>query len=607
MDMGEYEKAFQICVDEWQQNPDTADPNNVWLILLMGRLYHRDGDSSRASSFFKLAEELSGGNLEVLRRVEMYYNLTNVLPSSKTDIENLINPDVVLIQVPAWGVNTPPLGTALLTSYARKQGYKVFPIDLNIEFYLDRGDEFSNSWELEQSMWFWVTQDSVKRVIEVYNDYINAVVDLIVATKAPVIGFSIYGTSEIMSREIAKRLKAKNPTIKIIFGGPHVSRFIAGSTIVQDESVDAVAQGEGELVLVDILERIKSGQTLEDCTGLMLYRNGEVIDNGDKELIKNLNEIPAPDFSDFTFENYKTPTRLPIMSSRGCANQCIFCNERPFWKKFRYRSAENVFAEINTQIKRYPFINFLDFQDSLVNGSIREMERLSDLIIENDLNIQWAGQAVVRKEMTVELMTKLKKSGCVCMAYGMETSSSSLMLKVGKVMSKGADINTIAEAHKISGLGAVYNVMFGLPGETEEDSFDTLEFLRRNYKAGLSVNPSPGFCGFSPGTLGYEHPEKYGIDFAKGGMYWESMDGQNTYLRRLKRFEDFCRLVQELGVQTTYPASHLLDRNRALGEYYLFIGDKTHAKYYFKEWLNEHPDDQNVRTLMESITEKLLV
>jgi radical SAM superfamily enzyme YgiQ (UPF0313 family) len=222
----------------------------------------------------------------------------------------------------------------------------------------------------------------------------------------------------------------------------------------------------------------------------------------------------------------------------------------------------------------------------------------------------WAGQAVIRKEMTAELMMKLKRSGCVCMAYGLETPSASLMLKVGKNLSRGADVNAIAESHGRTGLGATYNFMFGLPGETEEDAFEALEFLRRNRNAGLAVNPSAVFCGFSPGTLAHENPERYGIDMTKGGVYWESTDGENTYIRRLKRFEDFCRLVRELGISTTYPSTILLDRNRALGNYYAQSGDPVRAQWYYEAWLQEHPEDletgSSLERTMKAIEEQAL-
>jgi radical SAM superfamily enzyme YgiQ (UPF0313 family) len=397
-------------------------------------------------------------------------------------------------------------------------------------------------------------------------------------------------------------LKTRQPNLQIVFGGPHVSRYMEGKTIIENPFIDAVVQGEGELTLLDILERVKTGLPLKDCPGLLVRTDDQVVDTGDRDLIKDLDQLPAPYFDDYAFDVYRTPNRLPLIASRGCLNRCIFCNERLFWKKFRGRSAENIFAEIQAQHTRYPFMNFLYFQDSLVNGNMRELERLADLIIEKGLTVSWGGQAIIRKEMTRALLTKLKRSGCIHLSYGLETTSESLMLKVGKVMSKGADVDAIAEAHWQSDLAVTYNFMFGLPGETEEDAFEAQEFLRRHKNHRLAVNPSSIFCSFVPGTAVYEKPEHYGLDLSKGSLYWESIDGRNTYITRLKRFEDFCRLVNELGILTEYPSTVLLNRNHMLANYYALAGNNMRARWYYDAWLAEHPDDNDMRILRDKIT-----
>lgn len=594
---GRYEDAMRKCAQALHK-----DPANARLLFQMGQLHQWAKNTQEAKRFFNLAIEHASGDQNMMRRVEISDCVATLLPSSRTDIENFFNPDIVLIQAPGWGVNTPPLGTAMLTAYARKHGYKVLPIDLNVEFYLKRPPEFKNTWEMEQSLWFWETSESVERMMKIFHKEIDSFIDLVIATNAPIVGFTIYNSSAHISIELARMLKERQPKLKIIFGGPHVSRDVIGLSVIKNHFIDAVAQGEGELTLIDIIERVKTGQPLTDCPGLIVFVDGRIVETGTQKSIGNLSQIPVPDFSDYAFDLYRTPTRLPVMSSRGCPNQCIYCNERPFWAKFRARAAGDVFAEIQTQISQYPSIDYIDFQDSLVNGKIHELERLAELIIESGLKIQWSGQAVIRKEMTIRLMSKLKQSGCICLAYGLEAPSESLMLSIGKLLSKGADMNAITQAHAKSGLGVTYNFMFGLPGETEEDAFAVHEFLRRNKDSGMSVNPSSCFCYFGPGTPAYDNPEKYGIDLSKGGLFWESTDGRNTYITRLKRFEDFCRIIHEFGIFTTYPSTFLLDRNRTLGNYYAQSGDEKRARWYYEAWLEKHPDDYDIRASLDKLS-----
>lgn len=531
----------------------------------------------------------------------------SVFRHSLTPPDNLDRPDIVLVQAPGWGVNTPPLATATLAAYLRGRSFKVLPLDLNLEFFMARPPSCAHAWDMEQSLWFWNTKECVNALLAELDGLVQAFVDTVAASGCKAVGFTIYESSAHVSLELAKRLKARLPHLFVVLGGPHASKDIAGMSLIRHEAVDAVAQGEGEELLADLLERLADGRPLQDCPGLLLKteQGDNIHDTGPRPQIARLDSLPDADFSDYAFQAYLAPTRLPIMGSRGCPNRCIYCSERTFWKSFRFRSAQSIFAEIKRQLKLYPFLNFVDFQDSLVNGKISELERLADLIIQSGMDIHWTGQAVIRKEMTPELLAKLKRSGCVCLAYGLETPSPKLMRHIGKLLSRGADIDAIAQAHGSVGLDAVYNVMFGLPGETEDDAFAVLEFLRRNKKHRLVVNPSPSFCGFSRGTDGFERAQDFGIDFTLGNQFWQSADGANTYLTRLKRFEDFCRLVAELGIQTTYPATRLLDRNRALGRYHEARGAPEIAKGYYRDWLLEHPEDLEIRAVLQHLLTRL--
>ncbi len=517
--------------------------------------------------------------------------LSSVCPNSTTDYTNLDSPDAIIVQAPAWGVQTPPLSLASLSAYARRAGYKILPLDLNIEFYSIRPDKFSAMWGLEESQWFWLTKDCVDEFIEAYKNKIDEFIDLILSTNAPLVGFTLYISSMYFSLHLIEKIKARRPSIKIIVGGPHAHKFMAGKELAANLLIDAVVQSEGEVALVDLISRTRQEGSFLDCSGILISNNGAVQETPTRQMIQSLDSLPIPDFSDFSFGPYVEPNRLPMASSRGCPNKCIFCNEQPYWESYRFRSGESMIEEVKHQLMLYPNISFVDFHDSICNGKMSAITKFAEGLLRNKIKIRWCGQAVIRKEMTEEVMVYLKHSGCVCMAYGLETSNQALMQSVGKLLSKGADIDKIAEAHSKSGLNAVYNVMFGLPGETEEDAFACLEFLRRNINNNLTVNPSAGFCGFADGTRGWENPNQFGIDKTLGGSFWSSLDGTNTFLIRLKRFEDFCRVVAELGIRTTYSATHLLNRNQVIAKYYIALGQPEKAIHYYREWSKEHPND----------------
>jgi tetratricopeptide (TPR) repeat protein len=112
--------------------------------------------------------------------------------------------------------------------------------------------------------------------------------------------------------------------------------------------------------------------------------------------------------------------------------------------------------------------------------------------------------------------------------------------------------------------------MFGIPGETDEDFEDSLDFLRRNYKNMDSILASQSFCVIDKGTYLYEHAKEFGIKDREHHLYWEA-EGGNNYPERFRRYEEFCQLALSLGIpQTSGLLSIKPDKWLLLGDCYLF-------------------------------------
>jgi radical SAM superfamily enzyme YgiQ (UPF0313 family) len=499
---------------------------------------------------------------------------------------------IVLIQSPCWGIFCPPYGLVVLASYLRSKGHQVYIKDLNIEFYYERKAEYADNWNHENHL-FWINPRLVSNFIFDHSGLIDKKVNEIIDTGAEVVGFSIHFSSEHMAKEIAKRVKEKDKKKIIVFGGPQASRVNSGLQLAESGCVDFVVQGEGETIFEEIINKLERNEGVDFCAGSIFKKEGKIIDCGDGLLIPDLNSLPFADFEGLDFSKYKEPFRLPLSLSRGCPNRCIFCNEMPYWKKFRVRKAENVFSEIKYQIAKIGGIDYIDFHDSLVNGNPDELEKLCDLIIADGLKVRWGGQAVIHKKMTYDLLLKIKKAGCICLSYGFETGSLKLMQRIGKLLAKDTDLDRITQDTHNSGIDCIINFMFGFPGETEEDFQETLEFLARNREYIDLVNPSPGFCAFDKGSYAYEHPEELGIVLGECGAFWESKDGLNNYAARLEKFERFLKKVEELGIKSHYPYGQLNGRDIVLGHYYFTKKDWDKAILYLNEAVKQQPKNES--------------
>ncbi len=462
---------------------------------------------------------------------------------------------ITLILCPSWGIETPHLGIALLVANLRRQRFQVEVCDLNIRIhnkYKEKG-----LWKSEEDV-HWEDDNSTSQFIKENDVYLESFVDEVLSKDAGVIGFSIYNTTKRLSLELAKRIKKKDKNKIIIFGGQQCFPKESAEGLIKDEAVDAIVMGEGDEVLPELIGKIEKLKRIDFCPGLIYKENGKIVDCGIRPPVSNLDGLSLPDFSDFSLQSYDNPHQLPILSSRGCPYQCVFCSTKLFWIKYRAMSGENIFREMEYQLNRYKDIYFFTFNDHVINADMQALSKFCDLILETKSNrihsdsnwdrLCWRGAAVIRDEMDKEFIKKMRDAGCMELEYGVESASP----KIRRLMRKPPyDISiierVIRDTHK-SGIRARVNFMFGFPGETEEDFEETLNFLRRNREFFAQVHPSETFCCIDPGTYLFSHPEEFGVTSRYHSLFWESVDGKNIYPERLKRHQIFCELADSLNI-----------------------------------------------------------
>lgn len=487
---------------------------------------------------------------------------------------------IILIQAPCWGPQIPPLQLATLSSYLRNKQHKVFVLDLNIDFYHKVKRKWKKYWQLAEYE-FWQNNSLVKKFVQENDKLIQLYLKRILVYDVQIVGFSVYNTSLAMSLILAKKIKERNKSIFIVFGGPECSRYLSGKYIIEQDFVDIVVCGEGEETLAEIVRQVEKNGKVSLVPGTLLKKDGQIIECGERPLIEDLNLLPFPDFSDFQLDKYSALFTLPISSSRGCIRRCVFCNEWPFWKRYRYRKGEVIFEEIKYQLRKYPRVLVFEFAESLVNGNLKEMSKLCDLIIKNKLKIFWCGQAIIRPEMTPELLNKFRKAGCDCLDYGVESGSDEVLSKMRKGFTVEIAEQVIRDTYR-AGINVGVNFIFGFPGETEEDFQQTLDFVRRNKNYIRIVAPDFWLCGIYPGSYLYTHSDEYGITPYPNGPFWQTKDGKNTYPIRLKRFERFCKFIHCLGIDSVYPYTRLVRRYKLLGDHHFDRKEYEKAIKYYK-------------------------
>jgi radical SAM superfamily enzyme YgiQ (UPF0313 family) len=369
-----------------------------------------------------------------------------------------------------------------------------------------------------------------------------------------ILGISIYDSTKIFSVNLAKKVKAWKRRIIIIFGGPDC--IFNGEKYLLNKYADIVALGEGEETFPELIKTIINKDNLDSVKGI-IYRkkSGIIIKTKVREEIPNIDSIKFPDYSDFNISKYKyyNKVTLPILGSRGCINRCKFCNHTYFWKRCRFRSADNIFKEIKNNIKKYKVRNFI-FHDSYFGGNLTETQNLYDLIIKNNLEISWEATTGFNKKMDYELIKKMKNAGCMRLNFGLESGSQKILNDMGKNFIL-KDAKKIIKYCNKCGVTVNLYLLAGYPTETNKDFSKTLNFIKKNRFFIDEVTIGTG-CSISPGSYLFKNLSEFKI------KYVNYMDWSNKLITpkiRLIRIRTLKRLVEKLGLKCMNYSESILE------------------------------------------------
>ncbi len=297
-----------------------------------------------------------------------------------------------------------------------------------------------------------------------------------------IVGFSCLSIDAGQMHEIADSIKRELPGCLIFLGGPHASFFY--DQVLEKDSVDVAIIGEGEETFVELIQRFLDKKSFEGVKGTVYKKNGNIIVAPPRELIENLDSIPLPAWDMIDFKKYSKLTSMNaycaakpwavIFTSRGCPYQCLYCHNI-FGKRTRFRSAENVIEEIEILTKKYG-VKEIQIVDDIFNLDLARAKKICDLIVEKGIKIKICFPNALRADrMDLELIQKLRRAGCYCMAYAIETASPRLQKEINKNLDLDKVKQVIAWSND-EGIITHGYCMLGFPGETREEMEMTIKY-----------------------------------------------------------------------------------------------------------------------------------
>lgn len=320
---------------------------------------------------------------------------------------------------------------------------------------------------------------------------------------------------------------------KVIVGGPHATYF--HKTVLEEcPAIDVVIRHEFDTKVPKVISSLDSLGNVEGIT----YRNGaEIIDNGDGNWAMDLDKIPFPDRDVIPWQWYLEAwySRQPfmnMMTSRGCPYHCTFClwPQSMYGHKQRFRSMDNVFAEIHQLIERYG-VREINIDDGTFTTNKQRVIEFCQTLRKEKINLIWTCNGRL-DNLDDEVLTEMKESGCKMIRLGVESGSQEVLdkIKKGLTLRQIEDGIRLVKKHCIQALGGF---MFGFPYDTRETVEKTIRFAKKLSPDQVQFS----ICMCYPGTSLYEYAKDNNLLLAKSFKEFDMTYGPVVKTADMKRDE----------------------------------------------------------------------
>jgi anaerobic magnesium-protoporphyrin IX monomethyl ester cyclase len=255
------------------------------------------------------------------------------------------------------------------------------------------------------------------------------------------------------------------PYIVLVAGGPHATVDPRGCV---DMGFDYVIRGEGELAVAALLH------TLEMLPPSKWPERGTVF----KPLgrVKDLDRLPWPsrrhaEQYTYTLDGHRATT---VFTSRGCPYKCAFCAHTVWGREITYRSASDVAEEV-AYLKALGYGGIMFYDDTMMLNR-RRFREICELL--EPYKMVW--RCFARADLVdQDMFYDMARAGCVEVLIGVESGSQAILNNIHK----GTTVTQNSEAvqgARWAGIRTKALMILGLPGETEETTVETEQWIKMN-------------------------------------------------------------------------------------------------------------------------------
>jgi len=328
----------------------------------------------------------------------------------------------------------------------------------------------------------------------------QALVAAILDRGPQLVGFTCYLWNIQRSIWIAQQLKAAQPKLRILLGGPEITSD--NQWVLENAAIDLAAIGEGEQTFVDLLLSLHAGRSTEGIPGLW-NRGGSL--PLPRAVLSDLDLISSPYLEGILDVVEEHP--MLMETSRGCRYRCKFCYYPKSYDSIHRMSAGQIEANLRHACQKG--VKEIYLLDPTLNQR-PDFAGFLRLLAQGNPDRQFTYSAELRAEgIRAETAQLLREANFQEVEVGLQSVDSEAQKLMGRHVSLDA-FERGAKAMLDEGIRVRVDLILGLPGDTVDSvrrGFDYLDRVRPFSDLqvfNLSILPGTAFRQ-TAGELGLEY------------------------------------------------------------------------------------------------------
>lgn len=283
--------------------------------------------------------------------------------------------------------------------------------------------------------------------------------------------------------KMAERLK-RELGVPLVVGGHHAQAL--PEWVLSKPYVDIVCTGEGELAMLELVNRMQAGLDYTDVPTMWVKQDGVIHRNEIGMLENDLDTFPFPE-KELWREYGAFSDSLEVFTGRGCPFKCTFCNihyQREIFDGkgdfLRKRSVANVIAELKENLTRYD-VKTVSVHDDNFTTNVLWVEEFCEVYRE-EIGLPWFcfGYPTTIKP---RLLKTMQASNCATLFMGIDSGDAEVRKQLMERPMTDDLILSKAKLIQDHDIDIFASTVYGSPGETDVQMWKTLEMAR-------AVNPT---------------------------------------------------------------------------------------------------------------------